>query len=143
MSDRDNHTTIRVRNEVRDKLKVIQDGTDLTLSDIISNCLEVIEGTVVDDVENIHRESIAYDLQYLNLDDNSQKMRYLTFKELSKASVGDIFKANPNITAKDYSTEDAEVIWKDENSIFLRLTQTIVENENIRKLYSAIHIQLL
>ena len=143
MSDRDNHTTIRVRNEVRDKLKAIQDGTDLTLSDIISNCLEVIEGTVVDDVENIHRESIAYDLQYLNLDDNSQKMRYITFKELSKSNVGDSFKANPNITVENYSTEDAEVIWKDENSIFLRLTQTIVEDENIRKLYSAIHIQLL
>ena len=143
MSDRDNHTTIRVRNEVRDKLKAIQDGTDLTLSDIIWNCLEVVGGTMVDDVENIHRESIAYDLQYLDLDSNNQKMRYITFKELSKASVGDIFQANNDIKVKNYSTEDAEVIWKDENSIFLRLTQTIVEDDNQRKLYSAIHIQLL
>ena len=49
MSNRDNHTTIRVRNEVAQKLRKMQEGTDLTLSDIIDNCLAHVEGTVEDD----------------------------------------------------------------------------------------------
>ena len=140
MSNRDNHTTIRVRNEVAQKLRKMQEGTDLTLSDIIDNCLAHVEGTVENDTENVFRETVAYDLQYY--DDNSSKSKYITFRDCAKAKVGDIFNANTDITAEEYSTESAEVIFKDQDSVVLRLTQTVVEIDNTMKFNKIIHISL-
>ena len=140
MSNRDNHTTIRVKNEVAQKLRKMQEGTDLTLSDIIDNCLAHVEGTVENDTENVYREQVAYDLQYY--DDNSSRVKYISFRDCAKAKVGDIFNANTNITAEEYSNEFAEVIFKDADSCILRLTQTIVEKDNTRKFNNIIHISL-
>ena len=140
MSNRDNHTTIRVRNEVAQKLRKMQEGTDLTLSDIIDNCLAHVEGTVEDDTENVFRETVAYDLQYY--DDNSSKSKYVTFRDCAKASVGDIFNANTDITAEEYSNEFAEVIFKDADSCILRLTQKVVEEDNEMRFNNIIHISL-
>lgn len=141
MSNRDNHTTIRVRNEVADKLRKIQAGTSLTLSDIIDNCLQHIEGSVEDDTENIYREQVAYDLQYIDAD--SSKVKYVTFRECADSKVGDVFNANTDITATDYSNEVAEVIFKDADSCILRLTQTVAEGDNLQKFNNIIHISLL
>ena len=141
MSNRDNHTTIRVRNEVAEKLRKIQAGTSLTLSDIIENCIKHIEGSVEDDTENIYREQVAYDLQYIDAD--SSKVKYVTFRECANSEVGDVFNANTNITATDYSNEVAEVIFKDEDSVVFRLTQTVAEEDNLQKFNNIIHISLL
>ena len=141
MSNRDKHTTIRVKNEVADKLRKIQAGTDLTLSDIISNCLDHVEGTVENDTENIYREQIAYDLQYY--DDDSSKVKYITFRDCQNCEIGDVFNANTDITAEEYSNETAEVIFKDADSVVLRLTQTVIEQDNQRKFNNIIHISLL
>ena len=140
MSNRDNHTTIRVRNEVAEKLREIQQGTDATLSDIIWRCLQHIEGTVVDDTENIYREQIAYDLQYY--DEDSSILRNVTFRECAKASIGDIFSANNNITAREYTNESAEVIFKDKDSVVFRLQQKVVENDSENIFQNIIHISL-
>lgn len=141
MSNRDKHTTIRVKNEVADKLRKIQAGTDLTLSDIISNCLDHVEGTVENDTENIYREQIAYDLQYY--DNDSSKVKYITFRDCQNCEIGDVFNANTDITAEEYSNETAEVIFKDADSVVLRLTQTVIEQDNQRKFNNIIHISLL
>ena len=141
MSNRDKHTTIRVRNEVAEKLRKMQSGTDLTLSDIISNCLDHVEGTVENDTENIYREQIAYDLQYY--DDDSSKVKYINFRDCQNCEVGDVFNANTDITAEEYSNETAEVIFKDADSVVLRLTQTVIEQDNQRKFNNIIHISLL
>ena len=140
MSNRDKHTTIRVRNEVADKLRRIQKGTDLTLSDIINQCIEHIEGTVEEDTENIYREQVAYDLQYYDAD--SSKVAYVTFRDCQNCKVGDIFNANTNITAEEYSNEFAEVIFKDQDSVVLRLTQTVIEEDNEMRFNNIIHISL-
>lgn len=141
MSNRDNHTTIRVRNEVADKLRKIQAGTSLTLSDIIENCIKHIDGSVEDDTENIYREQVAVDLQYIDAD--SSKVKYVTFRECADSKVGDVFNANADITATDYSNEVAEVIFKDADSCILRLTQTVAEGDNLQKFNNIIHISLL
>lgn len=140
MSDRDKHTTIRVRNEVADKLRKIQAGTSLTLSDIIANCLQHIDGSVEDDTENIFREQVAYDLQYI--DENTARTKYVSFRECANSKIGDIFTANTNITAEEYTNESAEVIFKDEDSCILRLTQTVVEQNNVQKFQNILHINL-
>ena len=140
MSNRDGHTTIRVKNEVADKLRKIQEGTDSTLSDIISQCISHIEGTVEDDTENVFREQVAYDLQYYDAD--SSRVKYISFRDCAKAEVGDIFNANTNITAEEYSTEFAEVIFKDADSCILRLTQKVVEKDNEKRFNNIIHISL-
>ena len=141
MSNRDNHTTIRVRNEVAEKLRKMHSGTDLTLSNIISNCLDHVEGTVENDTENIYREQVAYDLQYY--DDDSSKVKYITFRDCQNCEIGDVFNANTDITAEEYSNETAEVIFKDADSVVLRLTQTVIEQDNQRKFNNIIHISLL
>lgn len=140
MSNRDKHTTIRVRNEVADKLRKIQNGTDLTLSDIINQCIEHIEGTVEDNTENVFREQVAYDLQYY--DDNSSRVKYISFRDCQNCKVGDTFEANNDISAEEYSTETAEVIFKDADSCILRLTQKVVEKDNERRFNNIIHISL-
>lgn len=140
MSNRDKHTTIRVRNEVADKLRKIQAGTSLTLSDVIENCLQHIEGSVEDDTENVFRETVAYDLQYY--DDNSSMVKYITFRDCSNSQVGDVFNANTDITAEEYSNEIAEVIFKDADSCILRLSQIVVEDGNERKFNNILHISL-
>lgn len=140
MSNRDSYTTIRVQNEIAEKLRAIQRGTDLTLSDIINNCLQHIEGTVENDTENIYREQVAYDLQYH--DTNSSMVRNVTFRECAKASLGDIFNANNNITAEEYTNESAEVIFKDADSVVLRLRQQVVEKDSEMVFDNIIHISL-
>lgn len=140
MSNRDNYTTIRVQNEIAEKLRAIQRGTDLTLSDIINNCLQHIEGTVENDTENIYREQVAYDLQYH--DTNSSMVRNVTFRECAKASIGDIFNANNNITSEEYTNESAEVIFKDTDSVVLRLRQQVVEKDSEMVFDNIIHISL-
>ena len=140
MSNRDGHTTIRVKNEVADKLRKIQEGTDSTLSDIISQCISHIEGTVEDDTENVFREQVAYDLQYYDAD--SSKVKYVTFRDCAKCQIGDVFTANNNITAEEYTNESAEVIFKDQDSVVLRLTQTVIEKDNERRFNKIIHISL-
>ena len=140
MSNRDGHTTIRVKNEVADKLRKIQEGTDSTLSDIISQCISHIEGTVEDDTENVFREQVAYDLQYYDAD--SSKVKYVTFRDCQNCKVGDIFNANTDITAEEYGNEFAEVIFKDTDSCILRLTQKVVEKDNEMRFNNIIHISL-
>lgn len=140
MSNRTNYTTIRVRNEVAEKLRKIQTGTDNTLSDIISQCINHIEGTVEDDTENIFREQVAYDLQYYDAD--SSMIKFVTFRDCANSNVGDVFNANTNITAEEYTNETAEVIFKDADSCILRLTQIIIEKENKQIFNNIIHISL-
>ena len=140
MSKRDGYTTIRVANNVAKKLREIQQGSDATLSDIIWNCLQHIEGAVVDDTENIYREQVAYDLQYH--DNDSSMIRNVTFRECAGSQFGDVFSANNNITATEYTNESAEVIFKDEDSVILRLQQKIVEKDSERVFQNIIHISL-
>ena len=140
MSNRDNHTTIRVRNEVAEKLREIQQGTDATLSDIIWRCIQHIEGTVVDDTINIRRETIAFDLQYIDKD--TAKVVPVTFRDCAKSSLGETFVANKDINATEYSTEVAEVIFKDEDSVVFRLHRKIVEKDSESIFQDIIHISL-
>ena len=140
MSNRDNHTTIRVRNEVAEKLREIQQGSDATLSDIIWKCLQHIEGTVVDDTINISRETIAFDLQYI--DENTAKVVPVTFRDCAKSSVGDTFVANNDITATEYTTEVAEVIFKDDYSCIVRFTLFIVNEDNENRMDKILHVSL-
>ena len=140
MSNRDKHTTIRVRNEVAEKLREIQQGTDATLSDIIWRCLQHIEGTVVDDTINISRETIAFDLQYV--DEDNAKVTPVTFRDCNNSQVGDTFVANNDINTTEYNTEVAEVIFKDENSCIVRFSQLNVAEDNETRMDSIIHISL-
>ena len=140
MSNRDNHTTIRVRNEVAEKLREIQQGSDATLSDIIWKCLQHIEGTVVDDTINISRETIAFDLQYV--DEDNAKVVPVTFRECAKSSVGDTFVANNDINATEYTTEFATVIFKDADSCIVRFSQMQVAEDNETRMDNIIHISL-
>ena len=140
MSNRDGYTTIRVSNEVADKLRKIQQGTDATLSDIIGKSIQHIEGTVEDDTINIRRETIAFDLQYI--DENTAKVVPVTFRDCNNSQVGDIFNANNQITATEYSNEVAEVIFKDANSCIVRFSQLNVTEDNEYRNDSIIHISL-
>ena len=140
MSNRDNHTTIRVKNEVAKKLRMIQKGTDLTLSDIIDNCIQHIEGTLEDDTVNISRETIAFDLQYI--DEDNAKVKQVTFRDCAKSSVGDTFVANKDITATEYTTEVAEVIFKDDYSCIVRFTLFIVNEDNENRMDKILHVSL-
>lgn len=140
MADKNGYTTIRIQQSVRDKISQIQEGTDLTVSDIINNLLQNRAGTITDDVENISRENVAYELEYA--DDFSAKIYYLTYREIAKATVGCKWYANSSITAEEYQTESAELLFKDSDSAIIRTVQTVVENNSERKFNAIVHISL-
>ena len=141
MSDRDNHTTIRVRNEVRDKLKALQQGTHLTLSDVIQNLLDHVEGTVKKDVRNIHRDSVAFTQQYHDFTTGRSDFRDVSFHELKLAEVRDQF-CSTDAPSKHSTCEFAEVLFVDDFSVFVRITEIHRDGDHQSQIQEMIHVDL-
>lgn len=141
MADKNNYTTIRIKESSRKKLEALREGTDNTFSDIIENLLRNVEGTMKDDIVNVHRENIALELQYYDMDNEKGLTRKVTFKELYDAKLGDTITANPN--PSNHSTcETMEVIFKDTTSVLVRITETVRENGTSIDYADVIHFQL-
>lgn len=141
MADKNNYTTIRIKESSRQKLDLIRQGTDLTFSDIIENLLQHYGGVVTDDVENISRERIALELRYTDFKSDFAFYE-ITFAELHDVHVGQTFHAKANPSAESYTNEFAEVIWMNTESVLLRVTEVVVEHGKMNKFVKVININL-
>ena len=141
MADKNGYTTIRIRESSRRKLEALREGTDLTLSDIVENLLSDVGGTTRNGVTNIHRNPIAFDLQYFDFETETPKFREVSYQELRTSKVGDIFKVVEK-PSKHSQYETAEVLFVDGSSVFIRITEkTIGEEKNI-EVHDLLHIDL-
>ena len=122
MADKNNYTTIRIKEDSRRKLEALKDGTDLTLSDIVENLLLNVGGTMRNDVENVHRNNTAFTLQYYDFEKEEASFRDVSYRELEKSEVRDQFSATDSPSSHSV-TEFAEVIFKDDWSCFIRITE--------------------
>lgn len=144
MADENNYTTIRIREDSRKKLDLLKEGTDLTFSDVIENLLKTVGGTLIKDVAEVKRDGVAVNLQFIDFVE-AETMEYdITFHELQDSKIGDKFYANPSsdIKSNNYVNETAEVLFIDEDSVFMRIRESIFEDGKETRLVNMIHVDL-
>ena len=125
-------TTITISKETRDTLKKIKQETDYrTYDEIISDLLSAKQG-YIKDYEVITAPKTAMVLNHIVLDDKGVQLQHyelpITYKQLKDASIGQYF--TPNKThAKYYTHEAAQVVWKDNDFVVLRVFEEVMQDE--------------
>lgn len=119
------YTSITVTKDTREELNMIK-GVGESYSDVIKELIKLHAGVIVDNVKEVERPQVALELQNKGLGGNNASEVYetthtlVTFKDLSESEVGDKFETE--YLNYEYSIdEEAEVIFKDEDSVLLRL----------------------
>lgn len=140
MADKNNYTTIRIREDSRLKLEALREGK-LTFSDVIDKLLKHYQGTVTDDVRNIDRERVALELQFSDYKDSFSYYQ-ITFSELKTAEVGQVFSPNVDPNAEVYSCETATVIWRDSDSVLLKVVALVKDEEKVDKFVEVVNVNL-
>ena len=139
-------TTIKIHTETKQKLDAYKASNDnITYDDVIQSLLRKVGGTIVDDVEEIKREQIAFSLAHNGFDADGNRIefteRHITFSELEDSEVGDTFESEES-NLVNQRNEIAEVMMKTDKDVFIRLC-TIYENEDgVFEDYDMIHVVL-
>ena len=139
------YTTIRIKKNSLDKIEKLK-GEHLSAADVVEKLLEPIEGCTINDVKEIKRDSTAILLEYTNFkfdgDFHIEKEYGITFQELKLSKVGDKFTANNNITDEHYMNEIAEVLFVDDRSVLVRVTEIAKTSEGENSLVHLEHVDL-
>lgn len=122
------NTSIGIDNEIKTELEALKG--DMTFNDFFKKILKEKEGTIVDDVVEIKRPQTAFTLESVGYGGNEDNLHaywseeiIVTFADLANAEVGDKFYS-PNHNYMYSYDEEAEVIFKDKKSVFVRVTST-------------------
>lgn len=122
------------------KLEALREG-NLTFSDVIDNLIKHYQGTVTDDVRNIDRERVALELQFTDYKDSFSYYQ-ITFSELKTAEVGKVFSPNVDPNAEIYSCETATVVWRDSDSVLLKVVALVKDEEKVDKFVEVVNVNL-
>lgn len=122
------------------KLEALREG-NLTFSDVIDNLIKHYQGTVTDDVRNIDRERVALELQFSDYKDSFSYYQ-ITFSELKTAEVGKVFSPNVDPNAEIYSCETATVVWRDSDSVLLKVVALVKDEEKVDKFVEVVNVNL-
>lgn len=141
MADKNNYTTIRIKEDSRKKLEALKEGTSLTLSDVIENLLSNVGGTVRDDVVNIKRPAVAFQLQFIDFENDKGAFRDVTYQDLAGMEVGTIIEFDET-PSKNCQIETGTLIFKDDESAFVRVTEILYENGTEKRYSNLLHIDL-
>ena len=139
-------TTIKIHTETKQKLDAYKASNDnITYDDVIQSLLRKVGGTIVDDVEEIKREPIAFSLDHNGYDADGNRIEFterpITFRELEDSKVGDTFESEES-NLVNQRNEIAEVMMKTDKDVFIRLC-TIYENDDgVFEDYDMIHVVL-
>lgn len=122
------YTTIRITKSTKEKIDKMN-NSDMPISRFLDEFFEAVGGYVKDDVVEISREPIALTLWQIDFDNpENNRKRDITFQELRNARVRDEFYVDAPANSKNIVTHDAEVIFKDDISVILR----VIKNETIK-----------
>lgn len=140
------YTTLSLKESTKEKLDSFKGEN--TYEKAIDKLLDLAGGTLLDDITEIKRPQVAFELSSIgyggnedNLEVYSRENTVITFKELSQAKVWDKFYS-PDNNNMYYYEEWAEIIFKDENSVFVRvISERELPNSHLEDV-SMLHISL-
>ena len=119
------YTTVRIRKASLEKINKMK-GEDGSVADVIEKLLNTVDGCNIDDVIEVKRNTVAILLEYIVFDGNSFKTMQeygITFQELRDGKVGDRFTAKINPTDNKYMLDTAEILFKDDRSVIVRIEE--------------------
>lgn len=94
----------------------------------------------------VSRESVAITLEYTSFGRNTfnTKQEYrITFQQLKNGKVGDEFTANPNPEDECYMNDTARILYVDDESVLVRVTENVRAEEGENSFTHIEHILLL
>lgn len=140
------YTTLSLKESTKEKLDSFKGEN--TYEKAIDKLLDLAGGAVIEDITEIKRPQIAFELSSIgyggnedNLEVYSRENTIITFKELSEAKVWDKFYS-PDNSNMYYYEEWAEIIFKDEKSALIRvISEEELPNSHLEDT-SMLHISL-
>lgn len=139
------YTTIRIKKSSLDKIEKLK-GDNLSAADVVEKLLNTVDGCTIDDIVEIKRDNVAILLEYTSFGD--KKEFYvdhefgITFQDLKLSKVGDMFTANPDPADEYYMNETAEVLFVDDRSVLVRVTELAKSEEGESSMVHIEHIDL-
>ena len=139
------YTNLRIKKSTLEKLNKMK-GESGTVADVIEKMLASYKGCTIDDIQEIERDSVAIRLEYTVFDGNknfSIKSEYsITYQELKLGKVGDKFTANLNPSADEYMLDTAEILFVDDRSVLVRVTEIIKDEDSELSGVHMVHVDL-
>lgn len=132
-------TSIRVSHETKQKLDLCKGLNNYTYDRIIEKLLEQSGGAIVEDTIEIQREQVAFSLKYWN--EEISVTKDITYSDLAKSSVGEVFKAVDVPEGDNWVNSSAEVLVKKSDDMVL-LVQENSFNGTYSSIKSIVHIVL-
>jgi len=128
------YTTVRIKKNSLEKINKMK-GENGSVADVIEKLLSSVEGCHIEDVVEVSRESVAIRLEYTSIAEktfNTKQEYGITFHELKTGKVGDRFYANPKPEDEFYINDIAEILYVDDRSVLVRVTEYVkaMEGEN-------------
>ena len=134
-------TTIRIKKETREKIDKLRGN--ITTSDYLEDIINEIGGVKIDDVTEIKRDAIAEVLDFVDYNNPANNRRYaICFQELKSSRVRDVYTAERNPTSQHYMNMEAEVLFKDDISVVLRVIESAVDGSTKLINTRLVHIDL-
>lgn len=139
-------TTIKLDASTKEKLDAYKAGNDnITYDDVVCSLLRKVGGTIVDDVEEIRREQVAFCLEANGYDADGDRIEFserpVTFRELEDSKVGDTFESEEYNLVNE-SHEVAEVVVKTDEDVFIRIITFHYKEDRVWEEYEMIHVVL-
>ncbi len=139
------YTTIRIKKTSLDKIEKLK-GDNLSAADVVEKLLSTVEGCTIDDIVEIKRDSVAIKLEYTSFDENkdfrTDREYGITFQELKLSKVGDVYMANPDPVDEYYINESAKVLFVDDRSVLVRVTEIVKTDEGENSVVHIEHVDL-
>ena len=139
------YTTIRIKKDSLDKIEKLK-GDSLSAADVVEKLLNTLDGCTIDDIVEIKRDSVAIMLEYTAFDENKDfhvsRDYGITFQELKLSKVGEMFTANPEPADEFYMNETAKVLYRDDRSVLVRVTEEIKTESGENSMVHIEHVDL-
>ena len=138
------YTTVRIKKSSLEKINKMK-GDNGSVADVVEKLLSNVEGCNIDDILEVKRDSVAITLEYSIFDGNNFHLANeypITFQELKLSKVGETFTANPKPNDDNYLLDTAEVLFVDERSVLVRVTETIKSRNRETSVVHIEHVDL-
>ena len=133
------YTTIQISKQLKDQLNKLKIETGRNRYDEVIEDL-IAGGKILPDVKSKVREPIAFTLKaYRKTEPETPKYFNVTYHDLKNSDVGTLIAYDFHESC--YS-EYAEILYKNDNEVILRVTHVELENNIIDEYSEILHIRL-
>lgn len=133
------YTSVMIKKTTKEQLDQLKIGKSISYSKVIENLIQQTGGTIIEDVITIP-PAVAFTLKYW--DKNNSKTLDITFGDLMKCDVGEVFTAESNPEGYDWVNSSAKVLAKDGADVILRVTEVNCKDGKFSSVKSVVHLQL-